>query len=113
MTDLQSRGFSFSMDDFGSGYSSLNMLKNAPVDTIKLDREFLHETTSQKGRSVVLYTTALARELDLRVVAEGVETAEQAEFLMQAGCTRAQGYYFSRPMPVMEFEQLAFGRTIS
>lgn len=106
---LQSKGFSFSMDDFGSGYSSLNMLKNTPVNTIKLDREFLNETVAtQKGQTVIQYTISMVKELDLNIVAEGVETEKQAKFLLDAGCITAQGYYFSKPMPLHEFEQLVF-----
>lgn len=109
MNGLQKKGFSFSMDDFGSGYSSLNMLKNAPVNTIKLDREFLNETSvTRKGQTVIQHTISMARQLDLQVIAEGVETRKQAEFLIKSGCLAAQGFYFSKPMPVQEFEALAF-----
>lgn len=109
MKELQAQGFVFSMDDFGSGYSSLNMLKNVPVDTIKLDREFLNETVAtSKGQTVIQYTISMAKELAMKVVAEGVETSEQANFLMHAGCITAQGFYFSHPMPVDQFEALAF-----
>lgn len=109
MERLQQEGFAFSMDDFGAGYSSLNMLKNAPVNTIKLDREFLNETVAtQKGRTVIQYTISMAKRLNLKVVAEGVETGEQADFLLKAGCLTAQGYYFSKPMSIQAFEQLAF-----
>ncbi|WP_066645008.1 EAL domain-containing protein [Christensenella timonensis] len=107
MNKLRQAGFRFSMDDFGSGYSSLNMLKNAMVNTIKLDREFLNETVATaKGKTVIRYTVAMANTLDLHVIPEGVETKEQADFLMGVGCEIAQGFYFSRPMPVSEFEKL-------
>lgn len=109
MKKLQDRGFTFSMDDFGSGYSSLNMLKNAPVNTIKLDREFLNETVSTaKGQTVIECTIAMAERLNLHVIAEGVETEKQASFLLKAGCTAAQGYYFSKPMAVNSFESRVF-----
>lgn len=107
MTLLMEKGFSLSMDDFGSGYSSLNMLKNAPISTIKLDRGFLNETVvTARGQTVIQHTIAMANQLDLKVVAEGVETETQARFLLQAGCSVAQGFYFSRPMPVGEFNEL-------
>lgn len=109
MEFLQKKGLSFSMDDFGSGYSSLNMLKSAPIDTIKLDREFLNETTvTNKGQTIIRHTIAMANQLKLNVVAEGVETEKQADFLVKAGCLIAQGYYFSKPMNIEEFQKLMF-----
>ena len=107
MMNLRKEGFRVSMDDFGAGYSSLNMLKNAQVDTIKLDRGFLSESAStEKGRIVVQYAINLAKELNLDVVAEGVETKEQMEFLLKAGCTAAQGFYFSKAAPAEQFETM-------
>lgn len=109
MQHLQDLGITFSMDDFGAGYSSLNMLKNAPINTIKLDREFLNETTSTpKGQTIVSHTIAMVNQLGLNVIAEGVETRGQAEFLSGAGCANAQGFFFSKPMPVKEFNRLVF-----
>ena len=94
------------MDDFGSGYSSLNMLKNVPVNTIKLDREFFNESVAtQKGKTIIEHTIGMINDLKLQVIAEGVETNEQAAFLNDCGCLAAQGYYYSRPMPVDEFEK--------
>ena len=110
MKALQASGFQFSMDDFGSGYSSLNMLKSMPVDFIKIDRGFLNEVvTTERGKTVIRFSISLAREMDIKVIAEGVETEEQAAFLLQAGCAYAQGYFYSRPLPVPQFEALAFG----
>lgn len=107
MGDLQKRGFRFSMDDFGAGYSSLNMLKNTPVNTIKLDRGFLNETVStDKGKLVVECAIEMAKKLELDVIAEGVETKEQADFLLKSGCQKAQGFYYSKPIAAEEFEQL-------
>lgn len=107
---LQERGFLLSLDDFGAGYSSLNMLKGLPIDIIKIDRAFLGEVvTSPRGRTVVRHTIALARDLDLQVIAEGVESGEQAAFLLDAGCALAQGFHYAPPLPVAEFERLAFG----
>ncbi|MDD2967024.1 MAG: EAL domain-containing protein [Desulfovibrionaceae bacterium] len=106
---LRQKGFLFSMDDFGSGYSSLNVLKNIPVDYIKIDRGFLNEvSTTEKGKTVIRYSIAMAKEMNIGVIAEGVENAEQAAFLLQAGCRYAQGYLYSRPVPVHEFENLFF-----
>lgn len=107
---LQRRGFLLSLDDFGTGYSSLNLLKGLPIDIIKIDRGFLGEVgTSLRGRTVVRHTIALVRDLDLQIIAEGVETGEQAAFLLDAGCDLAQGFHYSRPVPVAQFERLAFG----
>jgi diguanylate cyclase (GGDEF)-like protein/PAS domain S-box-containing protein len=110
MNTLRKQGFLFSMDDFGSGYSSLNMLKNIPVDFIKIDREFLNEVTAtERGKTVIRYSIAMAHEMKIGVIAEGVETTQQAAFLLQAGCAYAQGFLYSQPLPVAEFEKLAFG----
>lgn len=107
---LQKQGFLLSLDDFGAGYSSLNMLKSLPIDIIKIDRGFLGEVaTTPRSRTVVRHTIALARDLDMQIIAEGVETDEQAAFLLDAGCALAQGFHYSRPVPVAEFERLAFG----
>lgn len=109
MERLRDKGFLFSIDDFGSGYSSLNMLKSVPIDIVKLDRGFLNETSvTRKGKAVIRYTIAMARQLNLKVIAEGVETVEQAAFLLKTGCNTAQGFYFCKPVSVEEFEQLAF-----
>ena len=106
---LQSKGFSLAVDDFGSGYSSLNMLRNIPIDTIKIDREFLDKKlSSNKGKIVVSHTIAMAKDLKLNIIAEGVETKEHVKFLQEANCDVAQGYYFARPMYVDEFEKLSF-----
>lgn len=106
---LQEKGFSLAMDDFGAGYSSLNMLKNVPIDIIKIDREFLNETVvTEKGKTVIRHTIAMARQLNMKVVAEGVENVEQAAFLLESGCSIAQGFYYSRPITADEFENLAY-----
>lgn len=106
LRDLRSSGFVLDMDDFGAGYSSLNMLKDIPIDTLKIDRGFFNETMgSERGQSVIKYVVAMAHELKMKVVAEGVETKEQVEYLKQVGCNVIQGYYFSRPVPVVDFEE--------
>lgn len=106
---LHVAGFLVSMDDFGSGFSSLNMLKDLYIDEIKLDRNFLSSTQNTKrGRIVIESVVSLAKQLDLMTVAEGVETKEQLQFLHNSGCDTAQGYYFSRPIPEEEFEKLVY-----
>ncbi|MEG0664329.1 MAG: EAL domain-containing protein, partial [Clostridia bacterium] len=100
MQKLQSKGYKILMDDFGSGYSSLNMLKDIAVDTLKLDLHFLSkDSINGRGANILTSIIRMAKGLDLPVVAEGVETALQAEFLKIVDCDFAQGYLFSRPMP--------------
>ena len=94
------------MDDFGSGYSSLALLKELPIDVLKLDRKFFNETTgSDKGRIIVANIIFMAKALDIVVVSEGVETIGQVEFLRGIGCRLSQGYYFAKPMPIPQFEE--------
>lgn len=103
---LKEIGFSISLDDFGTGLSSLNILKDLPIDTVKLDREFLNsKDSSQKGKIVISNIVRMVKELDLNVICEGVETYEQASFLRKVGCNNAQGYLYAKPMPVKDFEE--------
>lgn len=103
------RGYRCSLDDFGSGYSSLNMLKDLNIDVIKLDRTFFSaEEDSDRGDYVVQSVLDLARRLKIQTVCEGVERPRQAEFLRRANCDMVQGFVFARPMPVEDFEALAF-----
>jgi EAL domain-containing protein (putative c-di-GMP-specific phosphodiesterase class I) len=105
MSSLKGHGFNIMMDDFGSGYSSLNMLRNAPVDTLKIDRFFLDEImATDRGKIIVEASVRMAKQLGLAVIAEGVETQEQLDFLASIDCDIVQGYYYSRPVPVNEFE---------
>ncbi|MBR6159396.1 MAG: EAL domain-containing protein [Lachnospiraceae bacterium] len=105
MSALKKCGFEIMMDDFGSGYSSLNMLRNAPVDTLKIDRFFLDEIMStDRGKIIVEASVRMAKQLGLQVIAEGVETQEQLDFLSTIGCDIVQGFYYSRPIPPEEFE---------
>ncbi len=107
MHKLHDIGFKLSLDDFGSGYSSLNMLKDIPVDVVKIDREFFNGTVnSTKGRAVITTVVDLAKNLDMEVISEGVETLEQVEFLTEINCAMVQGYYFAKPMPISSFEEL-------
>lgn len=107
MHKLHDIGFKLSLDDFGSGYSSLNMLKDMPVDVVKIDKEFFSDTmNTQKGRAVISTVVDLAKNLDMDVISEGVETREQVEFLTEIHCAMVQGYYFAKPMPISDFEKL-------
>ena len=104
---LQSEGFLILMDDFGSGYSSLNMLKDIHIDILKLDMEFLRSTDQTgRGGNILSAMVQMARSLNLHTIAEGVETREQVDFLKSIGCNCVQGYFFSQPITVEEFEKL-------
>lgn len=102
---LMHYGFTVLMDDFGSGYSSLNILKDINIDILKLDMRFL-DSTNQKSRDILVSVVHMARWLKLKVIAEGVETKEQVDFLLGIGCVYAQGYYYYHPMPLGEIEKL-------
>ena len=102
---LKSYGFTVSMDDFGSGYSSLNSLKDMPLDVLKLDAEFFRgENRDGRGEIVVSEAIRLAKSLNMRTVAEGVEVRDQVDFLASQGCDMIQGYYYAKPMPKDDFE---------
>lgn len=105
---LQKVGFCFSMDDFGSGYSSLHALKDIPVNVIKIDLKFLQKgrLSDEIGRGILQGTIRMIQDINLPIVAEGVETAEQAELLRSTGCNCAQGYYYAKPMSIESFERL-------
>lgn len=106
---IRSAGFGCSMDDFGSGYSSLNLIQDIPVDTLKLDKVFFHSTRDLgRTESVVSSIIAMSKSLSMETVAEGVEKKEQVDMLKKFKCDYIQGYYFAKPMPIEEFEQLAF-----
>jgi sensor c-di-GMP phosphodiesterase-like protein len=103
-------GFKLEVDDFGAGYSSLNMIRQIPVDTIKIDKDFLDKKLStDKGKIVISHTIAMAKDLKLSVVAEGVETQEHVDFLKSSSCDIAQGFYFAKPMPLEDFNKLCYG----
>lgn len=103
---LKNKGFAISMDDFGAGYSSLNSLKELPIDVLKLDAEFFRgkEKNGEKGEVIVQEAIRLAKSLGMRTVAEGIEVAEQVEFLANNGCDLIQGFYFAKPMPIADYE---------
>ena len=103
---MKALGFSFSMDDFGSGYSSFNLLKDMAVDELKIDKEFLESTDdSKRSRYIIEKIVQMAHGLDIRVVCEGVERKEQVEFLREIECDIIQGYYYSKPMPMADYEK--------
>lgn len=105
--EAKKHGFTLLMDDFGSGYSSLNTLKSTPFDVLKIDRSFLSSfMESSRGQKIISHTIAMSHDIGLDLIAEGVETREQADFLSASGCNAAQGFYFSKPIPTDEFEKL-------
>lgn len=110
MQGLQRLGVGLHMDDFGTGYSSLNHLHRYPFDTLKIDRSFVQEIANKNSSEIVRTILDLARSLDMDVVAEGIETAEQAERLQSLGCHLGQGYYYARPMAAEDVSAL-FMRT--
>lgn len=111
MRRFRQRGIRFSIDDFGTGYSSLSYLSEMPVSTLKIDKRFIN-TADANSRSIVSTITAMSKQMQLNVVAEGVETIEQLQWLKEIGCDEVQGYYFSRPMPeadTLNYLHLAVG----
>ncbi|MGE4453508.1 MAG: putative bifunctional diguanylate cyclase/phosphodiesterase [Sphaerochaeta sp.] len=107
LTSLRSQGFLVSLDDFGSGYSSLTMLKDVQVDVIKMDQGFFTDfTTNDQGRKVIKHIIGMAKDLGITTIAEGVENEEQARMLQEMGCDGVQGYFFSQPLEVSHYETL-------
>jgi EAL domain-containing protein (putative c-di-GMP-specific phosphodiesterase class I) len=104
LRELKETGLRVEIDDFGTGYSSLAYLKRFPVDALKIDRTFTRDmTTNVDDAAIVTGIIALAHSLRLKVVAEGVETQQQRDFLVRLGCDSMQGYYLSEPLPAEEF----------
>ena len=100
---LREFGFRILMDDFGTGYSSLMMLHTVPIDVMKLDKSFIDDYEDENGSSIIQCVLSLAKQLKIPVVAEGVETEEQYNYLKSSGCDYIQGYYFSKPLPKEEY----------
>ena len=107
LTVIRKKGSSTYIDDFGTGYSSLNYLVSLPVHFLKIDRSFVTQMTSSKqAHTVVASVISMAHSLGLKVVAEGVETREEADALIGLGCDEGQGYLFHKPLPPVEYEKL-------
>lgn len=112
--ELRCLGFKIEMDDFGSGYSSINMLSELPIDVLKLDMRFIQqESKAMDKKSILSFVISLSKWLDLDTVAEGVETKEQVDLLRNMGCDYVQGYYYAKPMPAEEFEQYLVAENLS
>jgi EAL domain-containing protein (putative c-di-GMP-specific phosphodiesterase class I) len=104
---LRERGVQVAIDDFGTGYSSLSYLRKFPVDALKIDQSFVRQiSTAGEDTAIVTAVIGMARNLGLRVIAEGVETQEELTFLRNHLCDEAQGYFFSRPAPPQQFASL-------
>ena len=104
---LHKAGFTILMDDFGSGYSSLNVLKDIDIDVLKIDMRFLSKGSSEeRGEKILEAVIKMAKSLDMLVIAEGVEEEKQVKMLKRLGCDYIQGYYFAKPMPKKDYVKL-------
>jgi diguanylate cyclase len=109
LNSLKEQGIGISIDDFGTGYSSLSIIKDLPIDTLKIDQSFIHDLLENpKEKLLVMTIVEIGNILGLKVIAEGIETAEQLEHLLQLNCTMGQGYYFSKPISASELETRFF-----
>jgi EAL domain-containing protein (putative c-di-GMP-specific phosphodiesterase class I) len=106
LVQLQALGVSISMDDFGTGYSSLSYLRSFPIDKIKIDKSFVTDIGhSADCAAIIRAITGLGRSLNIPVLAEGVETSQQLEYLAKEGCEQFQGYFFSKPLPTAKIRE--------
>jgi EAL domain-containing protein (putative c-di-GMP-specific phosphodiesterase class I) len=106
MNQIRELGIRFSVDDFGTGYSSLNYLHRLPIDELKIDQSFVRNISSASDNAVIVDTIiAMAQQLELRIVAEGIESQTEIEYLRSRQCDYFQGYFFSRPQPFEQFAQ--------
>jgi diguanylate cyclase (GGDEF)-like protein len=107
ITELRNKGFIISMDDFGTGYSTLNLMKSLPIDIVKIDSGFfLKNEMDRKSRAVISSIIHLCKNLDLKIVCEGIETGEQVDYIKTQDCDYAQGFFYYKPMPIEDFEKL-------
>ena len=109
INELHSRGFKISIDDFGTGMSSLGLLRRIPLDTLKLDKSFFDDMSldmSEKDSAVIRYMIQMAKTMDIRTIAEGIEQKFQVDMLKEYGCDMIQGYYFSRPLAAPDYEKM-------
>ncbi|MEG1528554.1 MAG: EAL domain-containing protein [Clostridia bacterium] len=114
MRQLQDYGFVIMMDDFGSGYSSLSLLKDIAIDILKIDMQFLSKADSPgRSENIIASVIRMAKWLNIPVIAEGVETIEQIEFLRSVGCDYVQGYYYARPMPIEDYDKLCINLSLT
>ena len=109
LKELKKLGVSLSIDDFGTGYSSLAYLKDFPINSLKIDRSFVEEI-SVSGGAIIEMIINMATYLHVSVIAEGIETGDQLDYLKNLSCEEGQGYLFSRPIPAKEFEKLLFSK---
>jgi EAL domain-containing protein (putative c-di-GMP-specific phosphodiesterase class I) len=109
LRELREAGFLVEIDDFGSGYSSLNLLKDMPIDLVKVDMLFLKEAEcNKKAQTILRNIMHMTGDLGIPALTEGVETEEQFRMLLEMGCSLFQGYYFAKPMPQDQFEAFCF-----
>jgi EAL domain-containing protein (putative c-di-GMP-specific phosphodiesterase class I) len=114
LNTLRSRGVTIAVDDFGTGYSSMNYLRHLPIDVIKIDRSFVSRATEDGYDSTIIEAVlTIARSLELSVVAEGIETPEQLEYVRSRSCERAQGFLLARPMPLDDAEAVMFATSLT
>ena len=106
--ELKDNGFTLCIDNFGSMNSPLNLFRDYPIDRVKIDRSFLSKNSeSEDGMAILRYLIAMAKEVNMMVITEGVETLEQTNFLNEIGSDVGQGYFFSKPVSLREFDQLS------